>query len=506
MNWKLWLLIIILVFSFLAIFGLPPQFMEKGVVIKNIESNSSSFEKGLRKGQIITSIDNQEIENMDDYTNIIKNKFNNNESKKIIIKTKDIEAILYTDTAPNILVSDIPKTNLKMGLDLAGGSRALIKAENKTLSESEVNDLVEITENRLNEFGLTDLKVSSAGDLEGNKYVRVEIAGTTPDDLKELIGKQGKFEARIKNQTVFIGGDKDIASVCRGDPSCSGIRSCDQDSDGDYYCKFMFSIYLSENAAKKHSEVTSELEINSTAQGNYLSEKLDLYLDDNLVDSLLIGEELKGKETTEISISGSGQGKTEDAAYEDAKKSMNKLQTILITGSLPYKLEIVKLDTISPFLGDNFIKSILLAAITALLVASIIVFIRYRSIKSSLTLVFISFSEIIIILGIASLIRWNLDLPSIAGILATIGTGFDDQIIILDETRREKEVSLKQRIKRAFTIIFGAYFTALVSLFPLLWAGAGLLKGFAITTIIGISVGVLITRPAFSEIIKKIEK
>ena len=60
-------------------------------------------------------------------------------------------------------------------------------------------------------------------------------------------------------------------------------------------------------------------------------------------------------------------------------------------------------------------------------------------------------------------------------------------------------------MKRAFTIILGAYFTALVALLPLLWAGAGLLKGFAITTIIGITTGVLITRPAFIDMIKRIE-
>jgi len=40
---------------------------------------------------------------------------------------------------------------------------------------------------------------------------------------------------------------------------------------------------------------------------------------------------------------------------------------------------------------------------------------------------------------------------------------------------------------------------------PLYWAGAGLFKGFAITTIIGITAGVLLTRPAFSDMIKKIE-
>ena len=115
-----------------------------------------------------------------------------------------------------------------------------------------------------------------------------------------------------------------------------------------------------------------------------------------------------------------------------------------------------------------------------------------------------SVSELIIILGIASFIDWNLDLPSIAGILAAIGTGIDSQIIILDEAKDSELLSLKQKLKRAFSIILGAYFTALVALLPLLWAGAGLLKGFAITTIIGITVGVLITRPAFSEIVKRI--
>ena len=41
------------------------------------------------------------------------------------------------------------------------------------------------------------------------------------------------------------------------------------------------------------------------------------------------------------------------------KVNMHKLQTILITGSLPYKLEIVKLDSISPVLGKEFTKNII---------------------------------------------------------------------------------------------------------------------------------------------------
>jgi len=247
------------------------------------------------------------------------------------------------------------------------------------------------------------------------------------------------------------------------------------------------------------------LGINQTGTGAFLSERLDLFLDDELVDSLLISVGLKGIVTTQISISGSGSGATEDEAAENARLEMNQLQTVLITGSLPYKVEVLKLDTISPSLGKEFVYSIFLAGIAALIAVTLIISIRYRSIKSSLALLLTVLSELIIILGVASLIKWNLDLPSIAGILATIGTGIDQQIIILDEARSERHIGINQRMKRAFAIILGAYFTALVALIPLYWAAAGFFKGFALTTIIGITAGILITRPAFSDIVKKIE-
>ena len=506
LTWKIWLLIIVLGFSLLAIFvnsdGI--SFTQKGVLITSVETNSTAFEQGLRQGQIITNIDDTPIKNLDDFSNILQRKFNSNENIKIIIQTKNSEVILYSNYVPNITVSEIPKTNIKTGLDLAGGSRALVQAEDKKLSSEEINDLVDITRNRFDEFGLSDINVLPVSDLTGNHFMLVEVAGATKTDLVDLISKQGKFEAKIGNETVFIGGERDIASVVRSGQN-SGIYSCDQSQEG-YFCNFRFTIFLSEEAAKRHAEITEDLEVNITSQGNYLSEKLDLFLDDKLVDSLSIGEGLKGRITTQISISGSGSGITRNEAYDDATTSMHKLQTILITGSLPYKLEIIKLDTISPVLGKEFIKSIFLAGFAALLVVSIIIFVRYKRFKSSIALLITSVSEIIIILGIASFIKWNLDLPSIAGILATIGTGIDQQIIILDEARQKISLSIKQKLKRAFTIILGAYFTAVVALIPLLWAGAGLLKGFAITTLIGITAGVLITRPAFADMVKRIEE
>jgi len=511
---RIWILITVLALSVLSIFmtSYGFTFFQKGVLITSIEQNSTAFEQGLRNGQVIIGIDGKKIETLEDYSKAMQEKYpflefeeiNKTKNIKTLIQTKNSEIVIYSKESPEITVSELPKTSIKTGLDLAGGSRALVQAKDKKLTTSEINDLVDITSNRLNEFGLTDLKVLAVSDLTGNNFMLVEIAGATPRDLKDILSKQGKFEAKIGNETVFMGGQRDIASVSRNAQD-SFVESCNQNSPDAWFCRFRFSIFLSEEAAKKHAEITGNLSTNTT-NPEYLSEKLDLYLDDNLVDSLFIGKGLKGRVTTQISISGSGSGSSQEEAYDQAEKEMHKLQTVLITGSLPYKLEIVKLDTISPILGKAFVGSIFLAGIGAFFTVSLIIFFRYKNVKSSIALLITSISEVIIILGIASFIEWNLDLPSIAGILATIGTGIDQQIIILDESRQSKFLSIKQRLKRAFAIIIGAYFTALVSLLPLLWAGAGLLKGFAITTLIGITTGVLITRPAFTDMIKIIEE
>nr|MBI4156436.1 PDZ domain-containing protein [Candidatus Woesearchaeota archaeon] len=504
LTFRIWVLIIVLILSLISIFGLPPSFLEKGILITSVEQNSSAFEQGLRQGQIITAIDGKSVESIDEFSEIIKEKYPADLDIKTTIQTKNSEIILFSKQAPEITFSDIPKTNLKAGLDISGGARAIVQAQDKKLSTEEVNDLVAITNNRFNVYGISDIKVSPVSDLAGNHFMLIEIAGATPKDLKQLIEQQGKFEAKIGNETVFIGGERDVASVCRNDATCAAITAC-SDANGGSICNFQFSVYLSNIAAEKHADITKKLGINESEPG-YLSKPLDLYVDDKLVDTLLISKDLQGRVTTQISISGSGIGATQDEAYSTAEENMNKLQTILITGSLPYKLEIVKLDTISPILGEQFIKIILLAGLGALLAVAIVIFVRYRKFKESMALLLTSFSEIIIILGVASMIDWNLDLLSIAGILAVVGTGIDQQIIILDESRIKVSLSVKEKLKRAFTIILSAYFTALVSLLPLLWAGAGLLKGFAITTIIGITIGILITRPAFTDIVKKIEE
>jgi preprotein translocase subunit SecD len=497
---RIWIMLVMVFFSLIALF-VTPTFLQKGVLITNVELNSSAYEQGLSKGQVIIEIDGNKIEGIEDYARIISEKFPSEKPIKTIIKTKNSEVILFSDSAPEIIVSEIKKTNIELGLDLAGGSRALIRAEDKILSQEEILDLVDITSNRLDQFGIEDVRVVPVSDLSGNNYMQVEIAGASPRDLENILSQQGKFEAKIGEEIVFIGGERDITSACRSG-TCSYIERCFP-VEGGHSCRFVFSLYLSEESAKRHADITSKLEVNITpGEGSYLSKKLDLYVDDNLLSSLLISEGLKGRIETQIQVSGSGSGLTQEEAVENARKEMHHLQTILITGSLPYKLEIVELDTVSSLLGGGFIKSVFIAGIAAFIAIFLVVFFRYRNIKSSFLLIMTSMFEVIIIMGVASFIRWNLDPAAIAGILASIGTGIDSQLIILDESHEVGELSIKKRLKRAFSIILGTYFTAVAALLPLYWAVAGFFKGFAFTTILGITVGVVITRPAFSDLLR----
>jgi len=186
-TWKIWLLIIFLLFSFISIFGLYPGFLQKGVLITHIEPNSLAAEQGLKSGQIINYIDGNEISSITDYSEIISKKFVGEYSKTEIVTNDGASFILYSNSSPEITVTNIPKTNVKMGLDLAGGSRALIKAEGKELTVDESRDLASVILNRLNVYGLSDVKVNSITDLAGDNYISVEIAGASPEDLKKLI-------------------------------------------------------------------------------------------------------------------------------------------------------------------------------------------------------------------------------------------------------------------------------------------------------------------------------
>ncbi len=409
-----------------------------------------------------------------------------------------------------LTVYDAPTTNIRQGLDLSGGSRVILQPRER-VDAVDLELIVENIKQRLNVFGLSDILVRTAKDLSGQEFIIVEIAGANKDEVWELLAQQGKFEARIGNDTVFRGGDKDVTYVCRT-AQCSGIDptvGCAPSMDG-WSCRFRFSISLSPSAAQRQAAVTSGLSVVVDQRGGYLSQPLDLFLDDEFVDSLQIAADLKGRALTDIEISGSGSGRTQQEAIQESLANMKKLQTVMVTGSLPVQLDIVKSDSVSPVLGHGFVKNAILVGLLAILAVGVIIFVRYGELRLSLPTVITMASEAILILGFAALVGWNLDLAAIAAIIIAIGTGVDHQIVIADETLRgessDEASTWKERLTRAFFIITASYLTVVAAMLPLWFAGAGMLRGFALTTIVGVSIGVFITRPAFAAIVEEMIK
>ncbi len=212
----------------------------------------------------------------------------------------------------------------------------------------------------------------------------------------------------------------------------------------------------------------------------------------------------QAKILTELIISGTA------VTLEDAQNERNETKIILQAGSLPVSVENISKESISPLLGKNFLFQTGLIGLVVLIVVASVIFFRYRQLKLSVAIMFTVMVEAFVTLGFTSVLG-NIDLAAIAGIIAAVGTGVDDQIVISDEMLKGEtraETSLVKRVKNAFFIVIAAAATLIATMFPILLFGTSMVKifGFAIATIVGVTIGVLITRPAFAELAKLILK
>jgi len=193
---------------------------------------------------------------------------------------------------------------------------------------------------------------------------------------------------------------------------------------------------------------------------------------------------------------------------DDAAREVKRIEVLLRSGKLPISVSIDTSSTFSPELGEDFLGNSLLAGLIAIFTVIGIIFIRYRKWKITFPILVTAMSEVLMILGMAIWIGWQIDLAAVAGIIAAVGTGVDHQIIITDEILRDEAekfaASFVEKLKKAFGIIMMAATTTICAMLPLWFIGIGQLRGFALTTILGSLIGVLISRPAFGQIIKKL--
>lgn len=503
-DWRIILMVFSLVISLIVI---QPRLEYSGALVTGISSPATNF---VPKDVIITKVNGIIINDSNDFALAIS-QLNINNSIQITYKSKGYFAkeetsypffLSIKDGNPysGITVSDMSFSNIEFGIDLVGGSKITL-SPNSTVTKDEFETVKMVLENRLNTYGFKEIPISILTDLTGNNYIKIEFPSSISiDDVERLLESEGIFEARVGNVTVFYRDD--ITSICMvNSDDCPSAVVASEDG-----FKFTFGLQISEVGSERFMNATKSLDRSGFGSSCYLNETIGFYLDGELLEgsSLNIGCTMADTPIRNPVISGGASTK------EEAILRMKELKTMIQSDKLPVKMNIENIEVISPKLGKEFLSNIVFVFFLAILCVDLIIAIRYKNIKIALPIIFVTLTEIILTLGAATAMKWTFDISAIAGLIASIGTGVDDQIIITDEIMGKKGdiqmLNIKQKMKDAFFVIMAAFSSSIAVMIPLGIAGAGILKGFAITNIISITIGLLITRPAYSRIIELMNK
>jgi len=405
-------------------------------------------------------------------------------------KALDAEVVSMTTQDGTVyeIRTAVTEEQLESLLKEVGGSIRKNEDGTSTYKEgvsSDTRDLTrDILNDKMNSMGLKDIPVRTVGD----EYILIDFAGIDLATAKEIAEKPGKFEIRIQttgNETEHVLYGDSIQSV--------GIPSY---HDEQWHTPFV----LNDEGALALQKVALETGAIDDPESHYLI----MYLD----EVEIYGAPLSYSAASKLREGPIYSWEASTGTDEAAKTQATALQVHLRAGALPVNVQLVGSGHVDAGLGSQFKTEAVIAGLISLIGVAAIVFHKYRRREILLPMVGTSTSEVIMILGVAAVIGWQLDLPAIAGIIASIGTGIDHLVIITDEVLYEGKLPptkvFHSRIGKAFAIILGAASTNIIALSPLVVMGFGSLKGFAITTIIGVFIGVVFARPVYGVVIKEL--
>ena len=207
-------------------------------------------------------------------------------------------------------------------------------------------------------------------------------------------------------------------------------------------------------------------------------------------------------------IDGGNSQITGNFTIEDTKDLANTLNS----GKMPAPTRIVQEEVVGPSLGAQSIKQGVISFIVAFVLLMIYMIMLYGFVPGILSDIALLFN-LFFTLGILTSFQAALTMPGIAGIVLTLGTAVDANVLIYERIKEElkKGLSVKEALNKgysnAFSAIFDSNFTSLITGIILLYFGTGPVKGFATTWIIGILVSfftaVFMTRVVYDYMLSK---
>ena len=400
-----------------------------------------------------------------------------------------------------------PQKKIALGLDIQGGTSFLIRLvpSDKPITKGMLEQAVEVIRKRIDTFGVSEPIISPVG----SDRILVQIPGLDTAKIQEArdqLSRVAKLEFRLvypdngeKLRAIDEGKDvippeyridthklaaeggsmtnefgetvagskekpKEERLLVKKKADLSGDRVS---SAGASYEKDGWVVHLrfDPEGAKKFGDITAA----------HVHHRFAIVLDGVIQSAPVIQDAIYGGDAQ---ITGRF---TEEEARGLASVLENPLQT-------PVSIEEER--SISPTLGLDSIRASILAGLVGLVITLICVAIYYKipGLVANLALII----NLILLVGALTMFHFVLTLPGIAGIILTIGLSVDANVLIYERLREEMalgkslKVALNTAYEKAFSSIFDANVTTLITAAILFWKATGPVKGFAISLTLGI--------------------
>ena len=338
-----------------------------------------------------------------------------------------------------------------------------------TINNSALKQSIEIVRRRIDDVGTKEPTILQRGE----KRILVELPGLKdPERIKSLLGQTAQLNFRLVSENDEFGSEELISE--NGEKLfvskrivMSGENLIDaQPSIQNQNNEPTVSFTLDRLGAQKFGRATTD----------NVGKRLAIVLDGEIVSAPNINEPIT-----------SGNGMISgNFTFQEA----TDLALLLRSGALPTPLLVVEERTVGPDLGEDSIKSGITSLIIGFVLIILFMFFKYRIFGLIANTALIA--NLIMLVGILTILEATLTLPGIAGIILTVGMAVDANVLIFERIREELKTeksiihAFDSGYARAKITVLDANITTLIAAAILFAFGSGPVKGFAITLGIGI--------------------
>ncbi|MBU4684620.1 protein translocase subunit SecD [Cedecea davisae] len=364
--------------------------------------------------------------------------------------------------------------------------------------EYAVQQNINILRNRVNQLGVAEPLVQR----QGADRIVVELPGIQDTArAKEILGATATLEFRLVNTNVDssaaaagrVPGDSEVKQTREGQPVVlykrvilTGDHITDSTSSMDEYNQPQVNISLDSAGGNIMSNFTKD------NIGKPMATLFVEYKDSGKKDANGRSVLVKEEEVINVANIQSRLGNSFRITGISNPNEARQLSLLLRAGALIAPIQIVEERTIGPTLGLENIKQGLEACLAGLVVSIIFMLFFYK--KFGLIATSALLANLVLIVGIMSLLPGaTLTMPGIAGIVLTLAVAVDANVLINERIKEEIsngrtiQQAIDEGYRGAFSSIFDANITTLIKVIILYAVGTGAIKGFAITTGIGVA-------------------